>query len=304
MTIELVHWLTKEVPSELIMLESVIMRSRLSSPTSEQTVSLGNIARIRDRVSSTNPTDLYQFHLSDSSRFSFRFKSSSRGATAQIIQDRNQNGLAEAGEVLRTLPSQVQRSSSQESDSFTAPDLPAGNYWVRISANGSQKSNYEFRLVAQPSSNSTLNSTLQPQATTAKQLKRFVNQVFTLTNKFRREHGLAALKLNSKLSTAAQTHSQNMALQDFFSHTGADGSTISNRIAAAGYRWSAVAENIAAGYTTPTAVVQGWINSPGHRANLLNGNLKEIGVGYYFLANDTGTQNWNHYWTQNFGAPR
>ncbi|NEP07952.1 MAG: CAP domain-containing protein, partial [Okeania sp. SIO4D6] len=95
----------------------------------------------------------------------------------------------------------------------------------------------------------------------------------------------------------------NMALQDFFDHTGLDGSSAGDRIETTGYDFSAWAENIAVGYLTPEAVVEGWMNSPGHRANILDPNLQEIGVGYYFLENDTGSVNFNNYWTQVFGTP-
>ena len=131
----------------------------------------------------------------------------------------------------------------------------------------------------------------------------FVKQVVTLTNQERIQNGLSPLNFNIQLNAAAQTHSQNMALQDFFSHTGADNSSVSDRILATGYEYSRNAENIAAGYTTPEDVVTGWMNSTGHRANILNGDLREIGIGYYFLADDTGSENWNHYWTQVFGTP-
>ncbi|RMF68803.1 MAG: CAP domain-containing protein [Cyanobacteria bacterium J069] len=129
----------------------------------------------------------------------------------------------------------------------------------------------------------------------------FIAEVLRLTNQFRQQNGVQALSYNNKLGNAAQGHSLNMANQDFFSHTGKDGSTIGQRVTAAGYQWSTTGENIAAGYTTPAAVVEGWINSPGHRANLLNPNYQEIGIGYYHLANDTGQVNYYHYWTQNFG---
>ena len=131
----------------------------------------------------------------------------------------------------------------------------------------------------------------------------FVKQVVTLTNQERIQNGLSPLNFNIQLSAAAQTHSQNMALQDFFSHTGADGSSFGDRIRATGYNYSRGAENIAAGYATPENVVTGWMNSTGHRANILNGDLREIGIGYYFLADDTGSENWNRYWTQVFGTP-
>ncbi len=132
----------------------------------------------------------------------------------------------------------------------------------------------------------------------------FINRVIELTNLERSKVGLPPLGLNSQLAQAAQIHTQNMALQDFFSHTGLDGSSVGNRVAATGYQFSTAAENIAAGYSTPEQVVEGWMNSPGHRANILNPNLQEIGVGYVFLANDVGNSNYNHYWTQVFGTSR
>ncbi|MDJ0690009.1 MAG: CAP domain-containing protein [Xenococcaceae cyanobacterium MO_188.B32] len=70
-----------------------------------------------------------------------------------------------------------------------------------------------------------------------------------------------------------------------------------------GYQYSTAAENIAAGYQTPEAVVEAWMGSAGHRANILNPDLTEIGVGYEYLANDTGSVNYNSYWTTTFGTP-
>ncbi len=130
----------------------------------------------------------------------------------------------------------------------------------------------------------------------------FINRVLELTNTERSKLGLSPLTLNTQLLNAAENHSQNMALQDFFSHTGKDGSSFTSRITTTGYKFSAAAENIAAGSSTPEQVVSSWMNSSGHRTNILNPNLKEIGIGYYFLANDTGTENWNHYWTQVFAT--
>jgi uncharacterized protein YkwD len=130
----------------------------------------------------------------------------------------------------------------------------------------------------------------------------FIYRVLELTNIERRKLSLSPLTFNTQLLNAAANHSQNMALQDFFSHTGKDGSSLASRISATGYQFSAAAENIAAGSSTPEQVVSSWMNSSGHRANILNPNLKEIGIGYYFLADDTGSVNFNHYWTQVFGT--
>ncbi|MGD1898836.1 MAG: CAP domain-containing protein [Phormidesmis sp.] len=129
----------------------------------------------------------------------------------------------------------------------------------------------------------------------------FEQEVLKLTNEFRRKNGLKPLVLDQSLEKAADRHSQAMAKEDFFSHTGKQGESPSDRAKSAGYESGFVGENIAAGYGTPELVVQGWIDSPGHRANLLNSSYNEIGVGYYFQQNDTGNVNYGSYWTQVFG---
>ena len=130
----------------------------------------------------------------------------------------------------------------------------------------------------------------------------FVNEVLRLTNEFRAKNGLAPLKANSELDQTAQKYSQTMATEDFFSHTGKDNSTPWARAEKSGYKARTMGENIAAGQRSPQQVVQGWIDSPGHRANMLNPNFTELGVGYFNLTNDTGKINYNTYWTQLFGS--
>lgn len=130
----------------------------------------------------------------------------------------------------------------------------------------------------------------------------FVSEVLRLTNAFRAKNGLAALTANAELDATAAAHSKDMAAQDYFSHTGQDGSKPWDRAEEFGYQARRMGENIAAGYRTPEQVVQGWIDSPGHRANMLNANYTELGVGYYFLENDTGRVNYGRYWTQVFGS--
>jgi uncharacterized protein YkwD len=130
----------------------------------------------------------------------------------------------------------------------------------------------------------------------------FITKVLELTNQFRAQNGRGALKLNTELNAAAQNHSQDMAVGDYFSHTGKNGSQPWDRAASVGYKAQSMGENIAAGYTTPEIVVQGWIDSPGHRANMLNASFTELGVGYFLLENDTGSVNYSRYWTQLFGS--
>jgi uncharacterized protein YkwD len=97
-----------------------------------------------------------------------------------------------------------------------------------------------------------------------------------------------------------QAHSQDMATNNYFEHTSLDGRSPFQRMTDAGYRYSTAAENIGAGYSTPAAVVEGWMNSSGHRANILNCSLRQIGVG---CATSTSSK-YRTYWTQAFGTSR
>ncbi len=132
----------------------------------------------------------------------------------------------------------------------------------------------------------------------------FLSRVVELTNDIRRQNGLSDLSVNGQLQQAAETHSTDMANQDFFSHYSIDGSMPWDRGQDAGYDYRFYGENIAAGQTTPEAVVQAWVNSPSHLANILNADYTEIGVGYTYLQNDTGNVNYNHYWAQEFSTQR
>lgn len=119
--------------------------------------------------------------------------------------------------------------------------------------------------------------------------------VAQLVNAERAKQGCAPLTVNAKLTQAAQAHSADMAAHANMSHTGSDGSSPGDRITAAGYAWSSYGENVAYGYSTPASVMAAWMNSPGHRANILNCSFKDIGVGLAQPGN---------YWTQDFGTPR
>lgn len=128
-------------------------------------------------------------------------------------------------------------------------------------------------------------------------------QVLQLVNAERAKSGLNPLTLNEKLDVAADRYSERMALGDFFSHSDPyDGSSIGTRVAQTGYRYTSVGENLAYGQTTPEAVVQAWMNSPGHRKNILNPKYTHMGLGYFYLNPDGGNIRGQHYWTQVFGA--
>ena len=104
---------------------------------------------------------------------------------------------------------------------------------------------------------------------------------------------------NSKLFNAAAGHSADMANQNYFSHTSLDGRAFDQRITAAGYAWTNIGENIAAGQSSVSSVMAGWMASPGHCANIMNNRFAEVGVAC--VINNSST--YRSYWTMNLGRP-
>ncbi|AOR31329.1 hypothetical protein BFF78_10035 [Streptomyces fodineus] len=147
------------------------------------------------------------------------------------------------------------------------------------------------RTIAAASKAPAAPSTPKPTATASGVTARIVQ----LVNAERAKVGCHPLTVNAALMKAAQAHSADMAAHQNMSHTGSDGSSPGDRITRAGYAWSAYGENVAYGYATADQVMTGWMNSPGHRANILDCSFKEIGVG---LAQP------GSYWTQDFGTAR
>ncbi|WP_433657677.1 CAP domain-containing protein [Nocardia sp. CA-128927] len=134
-----------------------------------------------------------------------------------------------------------------------------------------------------------------PAAMAAPQSQSAADEVVSLTNNERAKAGCAPLKAESHLTQAAQGHSEDMAAGGFMDHNSSKGDP-GDRISAAGYKAQTWAENIAAGQRSASEVVNSWMNSAGHRANILNCGLKDIGVGYAKGGNGTA------YWTQDFGT--
>jgi uncharacterized protein YkwD len=136
----------------------------------------------------------------------------------------------------------------------------------------------------------------------------FEDEVLTLTNRRRAEGATCSgafypsvppLTLDSHLRDAARGHSQDMAANNFFSHTSPDGSTPSTRASRSGYTSGYVGENIAAGQASAQAAVDTWMKSTsGHCENIMNGRYRVIGVGYAFRSSSA----YQHYWTQAFGG--
>lgn len=118
----------------------------------------------------------------------------------------------------------------------------------------------------------------------------YAAEILKLVNKERKKSGLTALVLDSKLCKAADKRAGE--LNRLFDHSRPDGSSCFTVLAEYGISYGAAGENIAAGYTSAKEVVKGWMNSPGHRANILSKNFKALGVGH--------VKNGRHYWVQLF----
>jgi uncharacterized protein YkwD len=118
-----------------------------------------------------------------------------------------------------------------------------------------------------------------PPAPTAVAPDGAVREYERLANAHRASVGCAALRWDGATGAVAQKHASDMARRDYFSHTNPEGQSPFDRLRAAGVTYTAAAENIAFGYPTAAAVLQGWVDSPGHRANLENCRYTHHGVG-------------------------
>ncbi|MFF1478381.1 CAP domain-containing protein [Streptomyces sp. NPDC058301] len=123
----------------------------------------------------------------------------------------------------------------------------------------------------------------------------YVQQVVDLANAERAKAGCSPLKADRRLNTSAQAHADDMAARNYYEHNSPEGRNAGDRMSAAGYGWHKWGENIHRGPKSPADAMRDWMNSPGHRANLLDCGFKDIGVG----VNLSGNGPW---WVQNFGS--
>jgi len=116
-----------------------------------------------------------------------------------------------------------------------------------------------------------------------------------MVNDERAKGGLPPLGLDTQLNNSAQLHSEDQASRNTMDHTGSNGSSPGDRISAAGFSWNQVAENVAYGYKDMITCMNEWMNSPGHRENIMSPAYEMFGAG---VADSGGTK----YWTQDFGT--
>lgn len=142
-------------------------------------------------------------------------------------------------------------------------------------------------------------NTLEPQSTKSEvsvcspeNNRNFETEVIQLINQERIKEGLQPLTEQSQLTQAARMHSEDMACNQFFSHISPSNGDVEQRVNIQGYTFSAIGENIGAGYGTPASIVQAWLNSTGHRANILNATFTQVGVGYILEEGSISLDHW------------
>jgi uncharacterized protein YkwD len=123
-------------------------------------------------------------------------------------------------------------------------------------------------------------------------------QAVELGNAARIDNGVPALTVSAVLTAVAEDYAERMALEGFTGHEDPEGNSVRERVEAAGYDWIAVAENLAYGPCTAERAIEGWLNSEGHRANLLSPLLTETGMGVYRGGPE------RMYWVHVFADPR
>jgi uncharacterized YkwD family protein len=123
----------------------------------------------------------------------------------------------------------------------------------------------------------------------------YASEVLNLVNAERSKQGLKPLKMNTTLNKSAQAKAKDMHDKKYFNHNSPTYGSPFDQMKQFGYKYSYAGENIAQGQRSPQEVMKAWMNSAGHRANILSPNFTEIGIGYYSEGN---------YWVQQFGKPQ
>jgi uncharacterized protein YkwD len=153
-------------------------------------------------------------------------------------------------------------------------------------------------LVAAPSNTSAAPATVPPVVSVlAPRPAYYATDVQNFVNAYRRRAGVAPVSLSWQLNNAAVAHAKDMARRRYMSHVGSDGSNAGTRISRTGYRWWIWGENVAAGQVTASQVVWSWLNSPSHKAIMLDRRYRHMGLGRAVASDGTA------YWCLVFASP-
>jgi len=209
----------------------------------------------------------------------------------KTINNSKDNKVVEEGKVVHKEKATTNKETQKESTNkkvekeVKAPQTPAKEKATPVTNNNNTKtpSNSKNQQVEAP--------VKTPSNNVSQSVSEFEKQVVDLTNAERAKEGLKPLEMHSPLMEVAQAKSEDMAKNNYFSHTSPTYGSPFDQIKSAGISYRSAGENIAQGQRTPQQVVQAWMESPGHRQNIMNANYTHIGVG--FVEN-------GYYWTQQF----
>ncbi|WP_409972208.1 CAP domain-containing protein [Bacillus sp. Bva_UNVM-123] len=190
-------------------------------------------------------------------------------------QWQNQTGLPP---ISQQEPQWQQRQATPSPNNQPAPTEQQGQ--VTPSPNNQSAPTEQQGQAALPSNNQTAPSQKQPEQTQTTGISQAAQQVIDLTNTERRKNGLSDLKADTQLSSVAQKKSEDMQQKHYFSHTSPTYGSPFDMMRDFGVTYQSAGENIAQGQQTPQEVVQAWMNSEGHRKNILSNNFTHIGVGF------------------------
>ena len=158
--------------------------------------------------------------------------------------------------------------------------------------NGNSNSNGSTGDENNGNDNNTGNDNISKPDSSVSSESQYISEVVRLVNAERAKEGLSALQMDSSLSSAAQVRAKEIVTS--FSHTRPNGSSCFTALSEAGISYNGSGENIAYGQKTPAEVVNAWMNSAGHRANIMSSKFTKIGVGCY---NSNGTYYWSQFFT-------
>ena len=178
--------------------------------------------------------------------------------------------------------------------SFSIPYRESATGQTTTAPKQTTKQNVTTAKATTKAHSTTRQATTKPQSTAAQStyaLSTYEKEVIRLINVIRVQNGLSTLSANISLSRVARLKSQDMQAKGYFSHTSPTYGSPFEMMKRFGISYRYAGENIAYGQRTPEQVVEAWMNSPGHRANILNANFTQIGMGYVASGN---------YWTQMF----
>ncbi|WIM93675.1 CAP domain-containing protein [Actinoplanes oblitus] len=166
---------------------------------------------------------------------------------------------------------------------------------ARIKAETPRK-NYGFAAAADPIAASR--TAVTAQSISSSPVAPVQQQILALVNRYRERAGCRPVTIDRRLIDAANRHAADMARRDYFEHASPNGDRAGERVSEAGYSWRWYGENIARGQDSPWEAMDGWMNSPEHRENILDCKLDQMGVGLALDRDDTP------YWVQDFATPK